>query len=394
MAKKYMERIEALRQQYLNTRVEMDVYNAKYLTEGFKEAEGQPWILQKANGYRHICEKKEIYIQDNELLVGGVGFKPRAGVLCADSSAGIIADELDTISTRAYDPFYLSEEGKRVYTEEVKDYWKDKCLLDRWKKMTPKDMQIMKDNGAIFIDRKAVRGYGETTVDWRLILNKGLGAIRDEAKEKLAALDDAVPGDLEKAFFYKAEIMAADAVIHLAHRHADLAEQQAAACTDEKRKAELLKIAEVNRHVPEFPARNLYEAMQSLLSYEYACFMEQNASSYNIGRLDQYFYPFYKADKEAGRITDDEAQELFDCLWIKIAEMSLFQDEVTAQYAAGYCITVQTSCGGIDQYGNDATNELSYMMIQATMDVKFKEPNMSVTYSMAKNPDSLLHKAV
>ena len=171
-------------------------------------------------------------------------------------------------------------------------------------------------------------------------------------------------------------------------------EQQAAAETDEKRKAELLKIAEVNRHVPEFPARNLYEAMQSLLTYEYACFMEQNASSYNLGRLDQYFYPYYKADKEAGIITDDEAQELFDCLWIKIAEMSLFQDEITAQYAAGYCITVQTSCGGINEYGDDATNELSYMMIQATMDVKFKEPNLAVTYSMAKNPDALLHKAV
>ena len=91
--------------------------------------------------------------------------------------------------------------------------------------------------------------------------------------------------------------------------------------------------------------------------------MEQNASSYNLGRIDQYFYPFYKADIEAGRITPDEAQELLDCLWIKIAEMSLFQDEVTAQYAAGYCITVQTSCGGIDEYGNDATNDVSYMML-------------------------------
>ena len=394
MAKEYMKRIEALRQQYLETRVDMDVYNAKYLTEGFKESEGEPWIIQKAVGYRHICEKKNVYIQDNELLVGGVGFKPRTGILCADSSAGIIADELDTISTRKFDPFYLSEEGKKIYTEEVKDYWTNKCLLDRWKKMTPQDMQTMKDNGAIFIDRKAVRGYGETTVDWRMILSKGIGVIRDEAKEKLAALDDSVPGDLEKSFFYRSEIIAADAVIHLAHRHADLAEQQAAACTDAKRKAELLKIAEVNRHVPEFPARNLYEAMQSLLTYEYACFMEQNASSYNLGRLDQYFYPYYKADKEAGIITDDEAQELFDCLWIKIAEMSLFQDEITAQYAAGYCITVQTSCGGINEYGDDATNELSYMMIQATMDVKFKEPNLAVTYSMAKNPDALLHKAV
>ena len=223
-------------------------------------------------------------------------------------------------------------------------------------------------------------------MDWRRLLKVGIGGIKKEAEEALTKLDDAVPGDLEKSFFYRAEIMVADAVIHLAHRHAELAEQKAAECTDPVRKAELLKIAEVCRWVPEHPARTFYEACQSILAYEYACYMEQNASSYNLGRLDQYLYPYYKADKAAGILTDDEAQELLDCLWIKVAEMSLFQDEVTAQYAAGYCITVQTSCGGIDQYGNDATNELSYMMIQATEDVKFKEPNLSVTYSL-----SLIH---
>ena len=393
MVRTYMNRIEALRQQYLNTRVEMDVYNAKYLTEGFKAAEGQPWIIQKATGYVNQCKKKNIFILDNELLVGGVAFKPRAGVLCADSSAGIIAAELDTISTRKFDPFYLSEEGKKVYTEEVRDYWKNKCVLDRWRALAPDDMETLRNNGIIFIDRKAVRGYGETTPSWNLILQKGIGGIRKEAEEALVKLDDAVPGDLEKMFFYKSEIMVCDGIVHLAHRHADLAEKQAAVCADTIRKAELLKIAEVCRWVPEHPARTFYEACQSILSYEYAIFMEQNASSYNLGRLDQYLYPYYKADIAAGILDDDGAQELMDCLWIKIAEMSLFQDEVTAQYAAGYCITVQTSCGGLDQYGNDATNELSYKMIQATMDVKFKEPNLSVTYSMAKNPDALLHKA-
>lgn len=329
MAKAYMERIEALRQQYLNTRVDMDVYNAKYVTEGFKETEGQPWILQKATGYARTCEKKQIYIQDHELLVGGVGFKPRAGILNPDSASGVIEKEVDTISTRPFDPFYLSEEGKKIYLEEVKDYWKNKCVLDRWRLMAPKDMETLRTNGIIFIDRKAVRGYGETTVDWRRLLKVGIGGIKKEAEEALAKLDDAVPGDLEKSFFYRAEIMVADAVIHLAHRHAELAEQKAAECADPARKAELLKIAEVCRWVPEHPARTFYEACQSILSYEYACYMEQNASSYNLGRLDQYLYPYYKADKAAGILTDDDAQELLDCLWIKVAEMSLFQDEVT-----------------------------------------------------------------
>jgi len=124
-----MTRIEALRQQYLATRVDMDVYNAKYLTEGFKASEGQPWIIQKATGFYHQCMKKHVYIQDHELLVGGPGFKPRCGILCADSSASILDKELDTMSTRPYDPFYMSDEAKRIYVEDVKDYWKDKCWI-------------------------------------------------------------------------------------------------------------------------------------------------------------------------------------------------------------------------------------------------------------------------
>lgn len=389
-----MERIEALRQQYLNTRVDMDVYNAKYLTEGFKESEGQPWIIQKATGYLHQCKKKNVYILDNELLVGGAGFKPRCGILCADSSCSILDRELDTISTRKFDPFYLSEEGKKVFKEEVSDYWKNKCVLDRWRTLAPDDMETLRDNGMIYIDRKAVRGYGETTPGWDRLLKLGISGIRKEVEEQLAKLDDAKVGDLEKMYFLKSELIVCDGIVILANRHADLAEEMAAKCEDSVRKAELEKIAAVCRRVPEHPATSFYEAVQSVLFYEYAIYMEQNASSYNLGRIDQYLYPYYKADIEKGVMTKDDAQELLDCMWVKVAELSLFQDEVTAQFAAGYCITVQVTPGGIDQFGNDAVNELSYQVIQATMDIKFKEPNLSVRYNISKNPDSFLRKAI
>ena len=388
-----MERIEALRKQFLDTRVDMDVYNAKYLTDGFKEYEGKPWIQQKANGFRNQCRKKNIYIQDYELLVGGAGFKPRCGILCADSSCSILDRELDTISTRKFDPFYLSEEGKKVFKEEVSDYWKEKCMLDRWRAMAPEDMETLRDNGMIYIDRKAVRGYGETTPGWERLLTLGISGIRKEAQEALEKLDDSHVGDLEKMFFLKSELIVCEGIITIANRHADLAEEMAEECRDEGRRIELLKIADVCRRVPEYPARSFYEALQSVLTYEYAIYMEQNASSYNLGRIDQYLYPYYKADIENGVMTEDDAQELPDCMWIKNAELSLFQDEVTAEFAAGYCTTIQVTPGGIDRFGNDAVNPLSYQVIQATMDVRFAEPNLSVRYNIAKNPDSFLRMA-
>ena len=393
MAKEYMKRIDALRKNYMSMRVDMDVWDALYVTEGFQATEGQPWIIQKATGYKNCCEKKHIYIQDNELLVGGVGFKPRCGILNPDSACSVIEKELDTISTRPYDPFYLSEEAKQIFMEKVAPYWRGKCVLDRWNAMMPEDVRRLRDGGMVYVDKKFVRGYGENTPGWRTLLSKGLGGIKKEAEEHLAALDDSNGNDIEKIFFYKAEIIVADGIIALANRHADLAEQMAAEEKNEARKAELLKIAEVCRWVPEHPARNFYEALQSMLSYEYGIFMEQNASSYNLGRMDQYLYPYYKADKEAGILDDDRAQELMDCFWIKIAEMGLFQDGTSAQFSAGYNMTVQVVAGGIDANGDDAVNELSYMTIQATEDTALKEPNMTVRYNIAKNPDSFLRKA-
>jgi len=122
--------------------------------------------------------------------------------------------------------------------------------------------------------------------------------------------------------------------------------------------------------------------------------MEQNAASYNPGRMDQYLWPYYMADIEAERISPEEAQELLDCLWVKFSEPCLFQDAVTAEFAAGYPMFQNVCVGGVDDTGRDAVNDLSYMMLQATMDVQLYQPSLSVRYNLAKNPNSFLRKVV
>lgn len=260
--------------------------------------------------------------------------------------------------------------------------------------MAPQDMAALRDSGMVFMDRKSVRGFGECTPAYDYLLANGLKRLKEKAQAKLDALDDARFGDLEKSFFYRAEIMACDGMILLAKRHAELAERMASECSDPVRRAELVKIAEVCRCVPEYPAETFHEACQFMMFYQYAIFMEQNASSYNPDRVDQFLYPYYLADIRAGRATDDDIQELLDCTWIKIAEMSLFQDAANAEYSAGYCITQQVTLGGITRSGDDTVNELSYMAIQAAMDVRMKEPNVSIRYNISKNPDPFLRKAV
>lgn len=388
----YMKRVNALREQFLDTRPEMDLEPAKYLTEGFIEYEGKPQVLKKANGFLRQCQKVSVFIRDHELLVGSSGSKPRGGILCADSCWSVVDKELETINTRKFDPFYLHQEDKEMFLREIKPYWQNKSMFEMWRDLIPEDTATLRDNGYVYIDRKAVRGYGETTPGWERLLTLGVAGIRKEIEEQIAGLDVAVTGDLEKIYFLQAQLLTCDGLVIRANRFADKAAEQAAACTDPIRKKELEEIEAICRYVPENPARSFREALQSVLFYEYAIFMEQNASSYNLGRIDQYLYPYYQADMAAGIIDKDRAQELLDCMWVKIAELSLFQDEVTAQFAAGYCTTINVTAGGIDRYGNDAVNELSYQVIQATMDVQFAEPNLSVRYNISKNPDAFLRK--
>lgn len=207
-------------------------------------------------------------------------------------------------------------------------------------------------------------------------------------------LDATVPGDYEKEIYLDALLIVCEGMETLAERYAIEAERLAALEGDGRRKAELREIAAVCRQVPAYPARTFREAMQSFYFYQICIFMEQNAAAYNPGRMDQYLYPYYKADLEAGRITAEEAQELFDCLWVKFSEPCLFQDAKSAEYASGYPMFQNLCAGGVDSMGRDAVNDLSYMIIQATMDTQLYQPSLSVRYNMAKNPNSFLRKIV
>jgi len=391
---KYMERVNRLKNRVLGTRPEMDLENAKILTESFRENEGEPLVVRKAKAFLKQCREKTVTIWDDELIVGCSGSKTRAGILCADTCWSVLNDELDTISNRRYDPFFLKPEDRKIFEDEIRPYWKGRSNYEEWLAQIPNDTRILRDNGVIYIDRKAVRGWGETTAGYEWLIQEGVSGIIKAVEKRKTELDITVPGDYEKDYYLESLLIAAEGIITLAQRYAAEADRLAAIAKDPQRKKELIKIAEICRHVPANPARTFWEALQSFYFYQICIFMEQNAASYNPGRMDQYLWPYYKADIEAGRITPHEAQELLDCLWVKFSEPCLFQDAVTAEFAAGYPMFQNVCVGGVDDTGRDAVNDLSYMILQATMDVQLYQPSLSVRYSLAKNPNTFLRKVV
>ena len=392
--KAYLERINRLKKRVLDTRPEMDLENAVLLTYGFQESEGEPFVVQKAYAFRKQCQEKTVKIWDDELIVGNSGSKQRGGLLCADTCWSVLDDELDTISTREYDPFYLTDEDRQRFVDIIRPYWKGRSTFEKWLVQIPEETRILRDCGVLYINRKAVRGWGETTAGYENIIKNGILGVKQHIADVRATLDITKPGHYEKLTYLRAMDMAADGIVILAKRYAAEARRLAEQEADPTRKAELLQIAETCEWVPEHPARTFREAIQSFYFYQISIIMEQNAASYNPGRMDQYLYPFYKADLEAGRITEDQAQELLECLWVKFSEPCLFQDAVTAKFSAGYPMFQNLCVGGVDRRGMDAVNDLSYMILQATMDVQLYQPSLSVRYNMARNPNKFLKKVV
>jgi len=389
-----MRRIEKAKKRVLQTRPAMDLENAGILTRSFMKTEGEPLVIRKAKAFAEQCRKKTVTIWEDELIVGCSGKKIRGGLLSADVCWSILDNELDTISTRPYDPFQVSGEDRKTFLEVIKPFWRGRSNYEKFLKRTPPETVLLKETGIVYIDRKAVRGPGELTAGYDWILRDGLIGIKQTLHERRSRLDATDPDDHRKIQYIEALEIVTDGIMDLAGRYAFEAKRLALVERDPRRKAELGTIAAICDRVPTHPARTFHEALQAVYLYHICLIMEQNAASYNPGRMDQYLYPYFRNDIEAGTLTIEQAQELLDCLWVKFSEPCLFQDGKTAEVAAGYNMFQNACCGGITETGEDAVNPLSYMMLQATMDVQLYQPSLSVRYNPGKNPNRFLKKIV
>ena len=223
-----------------------------------------------------------------------------------------------------------------------------------------------------------MNGGGDSNPGYDVILmKKGMLDIQQEAKDHLTQLDYGNPDDIEKIYFYKSVIDTTEGVMIYARRLSQYAAELAMQERNPQRKAELEQIARINARVPAHKPETFWEAIQAVWTVESLLEVEENQTGMSIGRVDQYMYPFYKADKEAGRLTDYQAFELAGCMLIKMSEMMWITSEGGSKFFAGYQPFVNMCVGGVTREGKDATNELTYLLMDAVRHVKIYQPSLA-----------------
>lgn len=389
------DRIKKLRQQSLDAVPTLSHERAKLLTEFYKSGEPQKHSIPvaRALAFKYLLEQKELCINDGELFVGEKGPAPKATPtypeLCVHSE-----QDLEILHNRDKVSFKSSDETRHVMLTEVAPFWKGKSIRE---KILDEVDQAWRDSykAGIFTEFMEQRAPGHTVGDDK-IFKKGMLDFKKEIQEAISKLDFYKDSE---AFSKREELRAmeisAGAIIGFAQRYSKKLFELAKIEKDKQRKNELETMAGICERVPANAPRTMWEALQYYWFVHLSVTTELNTwDSFNPGRLDQHLYPFYKRDIESGLLNEQSARELLQSFWIKFNNQPAPPKVgVTAQESNTYTDFCLINIGGVKENGEDASNELSYVLLDVIEEMRLLQPSSMVQISK-KNPDRLLKRAL
>ncbi len=389
------DRIKKLREQSLNATEKISSERARLITEFYKSRipDKVSTPVARAMAFKYILENKEIPINNNELFVGEKGPEPKATPtypeICVHST-----DDLETLDTREKISFKVSEETKKIYSEEIIPFWKSRAIRDRIFQQVDKEWIDAYEAG-VYTEFQEQRAPGHT-VSGKKVFQKGMADFIQEIQQSIDNLDFYNDSEAyDKREQLKAMQIACEALIAYAHRYAEKADSLAKKESDAVRKKELQEIAEICRTVPEYAPSNFRQALQHYWFVHLGVTTELNTwDSFNPGRLDQNLYPFYKKETEKGTLSPEKAKELLQAFWVKFNNQPAPPKVgVTAQESATYTDFCLINVGGVKEDGSDAVNELSYLILDVVEEMRILQPSSMVQISK-KNPDRFLKKTL
>jgi pyruvate formate-lyase/glycerol dehydratase family glycyl radical enzyme len=363
-------------------------------TEAWKETEGDPLDIRWARMLAKFLCEGAITIREGELIVGSqtkytMGASPELQYR-ADLANDLREKKFTLLGEKDFGEVTRDEYDSIMNNLE---FWKGKSVYCRARNRAydifGKELDGILKTKVVVMENSVPVSNGGSVVDFKKVLTKGIKGVIGEVNERIAEITFTHPDDMQKYEFYKAVLLTLEAVIQFARRHAELADQMSKREKNPVRRHELEEIARICRKVPEYPAETFHEAVQSYW-FTYLCaFFE---SQCNCGRLDQYLYPYYKNDMKNGRITLDSAAELLASLWIKFNELTFFYSKHKKENTQG-SLTRYVEISGMTPDGDDATNELSFLILEVERRLKLREPAIALCYH-PKIDQALLLKGI
>lgn len=390
-------RIKKLRGQSVVARPYISPERAVLMTEFYKsEIADQVSIpVKRALAFKHLLENKKISINDEELIVGERGAAPKETPTYPEICCHTLED-LDVLNSRKKIPYAVDETTRKVYKDKIIHFWKDKSMRDMIFSRMPNIWKTAYEAG-VFTEFLEQRAPGHTALDGK-IYRKGLLNFKKDivrSKENLRLKDSDGRARRKKKEELEAMEIAADAVIHFAERHADLAATLAKREKNVRRRKELEKIASVCAHVPAHAPRDFWEALQYYWFVHLGVVTELNPwDAFNPGRLDQHLYPFYVKGIEDGSLSEEDAKELLQAFWVKFNNQPAPPKVgVTAEESCTYTDFALINTGGVKADGSDGVNELSYLILDVVEEMRLTQPSSMVQISK-KTPDRFLKRTV
>jgi pyruvate-formate lyase len=396
-------RIQTLKAALRNDHLPICIEKLRIAMRTMAETEGEPMILRRAKVFANILREIPIFIEEDTLLAGNGASKPMG--LEVDPEYFLWSqDEIDALKREG---FLISPEDEREL-QDLNARRNSKTLIGSMGDAVAHDERLMSflRLGIILPPWKSAKegsggGYAQSglglgpgfflmAVDFSKVLNEGLLNLIAKAEAELKNVRHTDGDSLARMRYLQAVILMHRAAIDLAGRYADLAESMVELEPRPLRKEELRRIAEICRRVPAYPARTFREALQS---FWFIFLMINPSPTAAAGRFDQYMYPFYQAEKAAGMITDDEVLELLECLRIKDMQLNRISGERNRKKNAGLAKWHNWTIGGVTPDGRDATNELTYLLLEAALETRL--PHHTLTLRVHRDtPDKLMIKAL
>lgn len=359
------ERIQFLKNEIFSERRYVSIEQARIITEVYRQNPDLPRNILRALALKEALLKIAIRITPGELIVGNRTTGVRGGVIFPESGMSWVAREIETLPTRPQDPFEVRREDIEEFRSELFPFWEGKALEDVLEQRIGAEMKAIGKVAKINQTDHAQGHICPDTVRWLTYGPAGLKALAVTHKREHP----------ENAAFYDGIIIALEGASLFMRRYAALARELA----DVKpaHREDLLEVARICDKLSSEPPESFHEAVQSCWFLYVILQMESNASSFSPGRMDQYLYPYYSRDIQAGTLSAERALELIECLFLKFNQLVYLRSSGSAQYFAGFPIGFNVAVGGQDKNGNDATNELSYLFLRAQEHLLLPQPNLS-----------------